>query len=69
MRAWDRFWSRFDELMGSIDEVVEEAIRDPAPGMVVTTMTNGHVEVVGDLKSLSINGYTVRVPSYVMRKR
>jgi hypothetical protein len=67
MKAWDSFWKKFDALMDAMPDAIEDAASGGVPGVVSTQITNGHVSVNGHLKSLKINGYTVRVPEHVMR--
>lgn len=67
MIAWDKFWVRFDAMMDAVPDMVDEAVEGAIPGMVSTQITDGHVVINGEVQSLKINGYQVRVPSHVMR--
>jgi len=50
-------------------ELVDKTVSSEDYGVTNTSITNGHVVINGSIKSLKINGYVIRVPDKVLRKR
>ena len=67
MSAWDSMWKAFDKMMAALPGAIEEARSGRIEGVTVTSNDDGHLNLSGKFKSIRVNGYQLRVPSYVMR--
>lgn len=73
-----KFWETFDSLMKKVgglyvdvDDLVNTATSskfDLGDRGVVVIINNGEIDIKGHIESLKINGYTVRVPDYVLKQ-
>ncbi len=65
VKPLESIWTKFDRLFAHFDDVMDSVFKSDgtteytSDGITITDR-GGHVEIVGDLKSLKINGRLVR---------
>lgn len=71
MKAWDRFWHKFDETMDELPAAIDEFIDDCKDSKHASSLTfkDGVVIIKGRVDKLVINGLTIRLPKEVMEGR
>ncbi len=76
-KSWNKLWKSFGEVMESVPDVIEDAIKDGGAEsihisdvngkMFGVVVKNGKVVIRGDVEGLRINGKTIRLPDAVMK--
>lgn len=66
---WNRFWERFERAMNALPDAIDEAVDEGIPNGTVMNSVDGHIQIIGRIRSLRINGFLVRVPDHVMKGR
>jgi len=61
-KSWTNFWKAFEKLMEDIPSWVSGESSE-------ITIDNNNISINGNFKSLKINGFTIKVPSGVMKRR
>ena len=71
MKAWDKMWQKFDEMMTALPEAVDEFIEDTknvssCNWTLSIVSRDGDIAIRGKVNKLVINGYTIRLPKNVV---
>ena len=67
MKAWDSFWSKFEDTMAELPAAIDEFIEDCTSNKHASSLTfkDGVVIIKGRIDKLVINGRTIRLPKEV----
>ena len=68
MKAWDKMWQKFEEMMNLLPDAIDESLASMSSTIGQTKVTIhhvGHVVITGRVDSLTINGFTIRLPNHV----